>query len=182
MTDRPSDRAIAQAFEIELAKLLPGAQQNIRDAMARGESLSWEMFRAGWLAAAPEGAQPSLFRHLVAIGGGRYAWTDWYDIERFTDEESSQPLGLCNVQYAYTTPPQPTEAARDREDAERYRWLRDRALNFERESSGHGTPWCVIGMDLGDAEPLYGTSLDSVMDECMVIDAARAAGGGGSHA
>lgn len=57
MTDRPSDRAIAQAFEIELAKLPAGAQQNIRDAVARGESLSWDMFRAGWFAAAPDGAQ-----------------------------------------------------------------------------------------------------------------------------
>lgn len=56
MTERPSDRAIAQAFEVELAKLPAGAQQNIRDAMARDESLSWEMFRAGWLAAAPDGA------------------------------------------------------------------------------------------------------------------------------
>ncbi|MEI2428656.1 hypothetical protein RDV84_00350 [Lysobacter yananisis] len=67
-------------------------------------------------------------------------------------------------------------AARDQEAAKRYRWLRDRALYFEREnSSGQGTPWCVIGMDLGDAEPLYGSSLDAVVNECMTIDAARAA-------
>lgn len=42
---------IEKAFELELQKLPIGAQRNIRESMARNESLSWTMFKAGWEAA-----------------------------------------------------------------------------------------------------------------------------------
>lgn len=153
MTERSSYRAIAQAFEIELAKLPTGAQQNIRDAMKRDESLSWDMFRAGWLAAAPEGFEPGcgcVFCDLHADHQGNPCteaaapegaqgvelWVSPEGLDRLTRESrSSRPTIACtrvwNCEYRsegatvrlYTTPPQPHDAARDREDAERYRWL-----------------------------------------------------------
>ena len=42
--------AMELAFEEELKKLPLGAQQNIREAMERDESLSFNMFKAGWKA------------------------------------------------------------------------------------------------------------------------------------
>lgn len=57
-------------------------------------------------------------------------------------------------------------------DAARYRWLRNRAITFERDEGRPGTPYCVYGLGMGDAEPTYGTELDAMVDDAKSIDEA----------
>lgn len=56
----PDVNDVRARFEVELAKLPAGAQANIRDAMSRDESLSFNMFAAGYRAAHADlsGKQP----------------------------------------------------------------------------------------------------------------------------
>ena len=59
-----------------------------------------------------------------------------------------------------------------REDAERYRWLRDRSVNFDPNDDGKGTPYCVYGLGMGDTSPTFGTELDAMVDASRSADAA----------
>lgn len=59
------------------------------------------------------------------------------------------------------------ELAADRKDAERYRWLRDRAV---REAGP--VPYCVIGTCPSDAVPEEGAALDAAIDAAMAVGAA----------
>ena len=49
-----------------------------------------------------------------------------------------------------------------RKDAERYRWLRDRAY-FDGDEDA-ATAWCVYGTCHGDAIPTHGDDLDAAVD------------------
>jgi len=56
-----------------------------------------------------------------------------------------------------------------RKDAERYRWLRDKALDVAAcwERGGQQEPWCVIGTCADDAVPCSDTELDAAIDAAM---------------
>lgn len=66
----------------------------------------------------------------------------------------------------------PTGQTSDARDAARYRWLRDRAINFGLDDE-KGTPYCVYGIGAGDANPTDGEELDNMIDHCAEIDAAK---------
>ena len=57
------------------------------------------------------------------------------------------------------------EIERLRQDAERYRWLRDRAIHAGDD--GKETPWCVRGTCHEDAEPLGFEDLDAAVDAAL---------------
>lgn len=63
-------------------------------------------------------------------------------------------------------------------DAERYRWLREKAINFASED---GSPWCVFGASHDESSPADGKFLDDRIDLAMQQDAARAAGAQGGE-
>jgi hypothetical protein len=117
MSDRPSDRAIAQAFmELVGYDFLPAI--GARDAVIeRAREID---------AAAPEGAQAVAChrwrRNGEIVGVSNYGgWIDGPPSER--EHGAAENLsGTCEwtVEYAYTAPP-----SQDAEDAARYRWLRD---------------------------------------------------------
>ena len=67
--------------------------------------------------------------------------------------------------------PELVEHIRDQaKNAERYCWLRNRAITFERDEGRIGTPYCVYGLGMGDAEPTYGSELDAMVDDAKAID------------
>lgn len=58
-------------------------------------------------------------------------------------------------------------------DAERYRWLRDKAVYFtypEGHPDGTSSPYCCYMIGMGDTEPTWGNELDSMLQEAMTED------------
>lgn len=49
--------------------------------------------------------------------------------------------------------------------ANRYWWLKDEATHYD--GNGAKTPWIVIGTDGGNARPLYGDDIDSMIDNIL---------------
>lgn len=146
-------------------------------------------------AAAPEGAQEKSWRGALSAllehvdretctheethrGGAIWTICDscgrkWADDEGgFIPHEDAPAVAAARA--LLTTPPQPPEAAQDREDAERYRWLRHRtgAASFDGGTFVFPGP-SVLAADLKLCELNCAIALDDA------IDAARAAGGGG---
>lgn len=67
--------------------------------------------------------------------------------------------------YAHAPPAVPVESpSNDALDADRFRWLRDHAINTEGRK---GSPWCVYGLDLGDCTPTFGAELVAFVDDAM---------------
>lgn len=119
--NKPSDRAIVEpndcACHPETCACAGYRLQLGDETLMTGSKGACERVAKLIDAAAPEGAQP------VA-----WACTD-YDGHvgvGLTKEEAKRQAGeSCNEYFPlYTTPPQPQDAARDREDAARYRELR----------------------------------------------------------
>ena len=83
-------------------------------------------------------------------------------LEQFWDAaERLDPAGWAKSKAAQV------ELAALRKDAERYRWLRDRAV---REAGP--VPYCVIGTCPSDAVPEEGAALDAAIDAAMAVGAA----------
>jgi hypothetical protein len=53
-----------------------------------------------------------------------------------------------------------------RQDAERYRWLRDVAYHAGAGPNGEMV-WCVTGEGCGKVEPIFGQDLDGAIDATM---------------
>ena len=83
-------------------------------------------------------------------------------------EEFGEALRSATNAYVYEL----NRAEALREDAERYRWLRDRSVNFDPNDDGKGTPYCVYGLGMGDTSPTFGTELDAMVDASRSADAA----------
>lgn len=64
--------------------------------------------------------------------------------------------------YAHAVPVE--SPSNDALDADRFRWLRDHAINTE---GAKGSPWCVYGLHLGDCTPTFGAELVAFVDDAM---------------
>jgi hypothetical protein len=75
-------------------------------------------------------------------------------------------------------------AAQDKQDAERYRWLRDQAVHFGHDD-GSPAPWIVLGTRAEDAAPCQGVELDEAVDAgrlaVAMVEVAAGTTGGASH-
>jgi len=179
---RPSDRAIAQAFW-EMPLHDKGAIGWAADVGTRAREID---------AAAPEGAQEINYDLRTSAGlnnacakmqmkEGQGASDALYELAVKHGAPGAVAAGFAhtvnNAMIALheqalertTTPPQPQDAARDREDAERYRWLRDKAISGTRHD-----PAVLKDGPTDLCEFMFGDELDAA------IDAARGAGGGGN--
>lgn len=129
-------------------------------------------------AAVPEGAQGADYYYVEEGGSGwTIYWPDrpgYFYLFGHGDEAKIRAKSVCralNKEHLrwLTTPPQPQDAARDREDAERYRWLRE---HFRFANDSLRELWFDQTLEPNDSSAQ--TDLDAA------IDAARGAGGGGS--
>ena len=100
------------------------------------------------IVSAVEGAAMSIVQRLLDTAQMRTQYPEW----------------LCAEMEAAAE-----EIMRLRKDAERYRWLRDKALDVVAcwERGGQQEPWCVIGTCADDAVPCSGTELDAAIDAAM---------------
>lgn len=132
MTERPSDRAIAQAF-YEIGAGNSEQAINWQRIERRARELDDE---------APEGAQ-------VAVAYRWWNGTGWSYGERTPPGAKAHAL--------YTTAPQPQDAARDREDAELFRYIERHVAAWHAE--GAVLPRIVV-------DPMFH---DSRGDVCKLI-------------
>ena len=59
-------------------------------------------------------------------------------------------------------------AAKNQRDAERYRWLRDHAIDFPYEKE-FPSPWCVFGTNAeNDFRPIEREELDAAVDAAAI--------------
>jgi hypothetical protein len=170
MTDRPSDRAIAQA-------VLAFEASGVNDLSCR-EVVAWiKLYASGKDAAAPEGAQAVAWqvRRADPFGKG-FGWEfvtrDAFELTKQSGRYYGFDDGMaCEVRALYTAAPPlgGEDGAKDREDAARYRWLRspDRAPGA-----------CDLWVAMGSFGTGIGQWNGKLLDD--VVDAARAAGGEGS--
>lgn len=127
MTDKPSDRAIAHLARIAVSHLDDSANGSITPALnAALRRLREELDKtnAGY-AAAPEGAQAVVACHrTITENGSAWAWVAGAPSLGALDNLKVHPN--WRIEYAYTTPPSLGGEDRAlREDAERYRFLRE---------------------------------------------------------
>lgn len=74
-----------------------------------------------------------------------------------------EPLAVTLAQLLAALASKVREAQELRTNAERYAWLRDKAVFFGFED-GSESAWCVRGQGAGTAEPCGGEALDAAVD------------------
>ena len=57
------------------------------------------------------------------------------------------------------------QAEKNAKDAERYRWLRDKAYFYG--GNGYPTVWCVIGTCADDMAPTHSAAMETAIDAAM---------------